>query len=227
MASSGGTSGIDHDDCPSCRFTPLYDTKVYNAKMAVAYPHHYCVTEPAATRQNPVGTTPPPPSRPPVVAVAERSSWYSGLLYCMFLVVVLHVALFGIFVQTRQQSPPLRPSSTSFPTADDNINNSDNNNSNNSSIIDDDFSCNDITISLGSLTEREMTVYCANHPERSCSICGNGLFQSPLECYCYCRFELQRQTGNVTAEFSESTQCCQCSGGGGDNNNNNNNNGSP
>jgi hypothetical protein len=215
MASAGGGGsgadgggGIDHDDCPSCRFAPLYDTKVYYAKMAVAYTN-YCVTTAAAPaaaattgtqQRDPVVVT---PSRPPVAG--QPSSWYSGLMYCVVLIVVMHMALYGIFVQTRRSSS-LRPSSSSFP-------NDNSNNNSSSSSMEDDFSCNDVNLALGSLTEREVTVYCANNPERPCSICGNGLFQSPVECYCYCRFELQRP--NVTAQFTESTQCCQCSSSSG------------
>jgi hypothetical protein len=196
-------STTPHDDCPSCRYTPLYDTKVYRAQMAVEYPN-VCVNNNTSVTAGGDGTTTTTTTTPResaiVVVEQQRPTRQPCILYCVFVLAVLHLAMFGIFGQARRQQDQevqnrngssgaaAAAGGGSFPTIT-------------TTTYAESYYCDGITLSLGSLLEREQTIYCAQNPHRPCSVCGGGddLFDDSslpphLACYCYCRVELQRQS---------------------------------
>lgn len=206
-----GGSTTHHDDCPSCRFTPLYDTKAYRAQMAAEYPN-VCVNNNTATAGGTTSMATTPRETSAVAVVEQRPTRQPCILYCVFVLAVLHLAMFGIFGQTRRHDQGQEAQDRNGGAA---------------AVVDTESYCDGITLSLGSLLVREQTIYCAQNPQRPCSVCGgggNGLFDDTshnpphLACYCYCRVELRRQS--FVSQYTEETHCCQCSGeedqGGGD-----------
>lgn len=182
----------EHDNCPSCRFAPLYDTKVYQARMVAEYPNTITSSPQLQQQQRPEQAPPPVPS---------RTNWhYMG--YWIILVLAL-MALIAKFMEgpqwPKQQPPNLNGSSSPLQENND------------TSLMAEDgissSSCDNYLqylSALGSLTVREQTVFCSKTPQRPCAICGN-VVQSEQDCFCYCTQELQRPNAWYT------NQCCQCS----------------
>jgi hypothetical protein len=157
-----------------------------------------------------------------VAVEQQRPTRQPCILYCVLALAVVHLAMFGIFGQTRRHDQEAQnrngsgaAAGGSFPTLTTTT----------MDVDDPESYCAGITLSLGSLLVREQTIYCAQNPRRPCSVCGGGddLFddsssQPHLACYCYCRVELRRQS--FVSQYTEETHCCQCSGeedeGGGD-----------
>jgi hypothetical protein len=128
MASTGSTNKYDHDDCPACRHTPLYDTEVYRAVLAAEYPHLVMNvggggdsnTDTAATSSFTRGNHHHQVPQPSVAAVPDHHDGTKRcIVYWLVLAFLMQLPLFGIAFREQQRlrnlqrHPPHQPNPSS------------------------------------------------------------------------------------------------------------------
>jgi Anaphase-promoting complex subunit 11 RING-H2 finger len=89
----------DHDDCPTCRHTPLYEIKRYQALLAMEYPNLHNTAAITTTTPESLVVLTPEQQREQALTLA-RQKWHF-LIYWFFLVLVL-VTLICRFISTSQ-----------------------------------------------------------------------------------------------------------------------------